>query len=168
MIISPLQNTAILRSVWLQKRPKITQHFGENPDLYDKFGLSGHNGTDFRAKEGTPVFAPISGEIKVKKSSNGYGLHIKIRDHKNEVVLAHLSKTFFQDGAKVRMGDIIAETGNTGFSTGPHLHMGLRQLKPSKDVWKADVKNYNNGFLGWLNVEPYMITFKGTVLKNTL
>lgn len=168
MVLCPLQNEGILRRDWVQKRPYITQKFGLNPDVYSQFGLDGHNGTDFRCKIGTPVFAPIDGKVKIKKSEHGYGWHIKLRGGDREVVLGHLSKFNVIDGQYVHMGDNIGLTGNTGFSTGEHLHFGLRRLKKGKDIFKCDVKNNNNGFFGYEDVEKYMITFKGTLYFNNL
>jgi len=168
MILCPLQNTALLKRDWIQVRPYITQKFGLNPDVYSQFGMDGHNGTDFRARIGTQVFSPIDGTVKVKKNESGYGWHVKIRGVDREIVLGHLSKFHVNDGQRVHMGDKIGLTGNTGFSTAPHLHFGLRRIKKGvKDIFKWDVKNYNNGYFGYEDVEMYMVTFKGTLyLKN--
>jgi len=172
MILSPIQNTAYLLpkiGEWKQKRPYVTQHFGENPKLYEPFGLKGHNGTDMRASLGTPIYAPMDGKVKVINSKTGYGLHIKIRGKDREVVLGHLSEVFVQSGVKVRMGNKIALSGNTGFSTAPHLHFGYRSLIPGKgDIFNWKVRDYDNGYLGWKNVEKYVITFKGTLLTNNI
>ena len=143
MILCPLQNVGLLRKEWIQVRPYITQKFGLNPDMYEQFGLDGHNGTDFRAKIGTQVFSPIDGKVKVKKDESGYGWHVKIRGGEREIVLGHLSKFNVIDGQSVHMGDRIGLTGNTGFSTAPHLHFGLRRLKKGTgDIFKWDVKAY--------------------------
>ena len=168
MIISPLENTAIkyMGLYWKQKRPFITQEFGLNPEVYGRFGLDGHNGTDFRCKVGTPIYAPIDGKVKVKDSkSKGYGLHVKIRGGDREVVLAHLSSVLVKDGDTLRLGQKIGYSGNTGFSTGPHLHFGFRNIivdRKVKDIFKWKVKNYDNGYMGYWDVMPYTLTFKGT------
>jgi murein DD-endopeptidase MepM/ murein hydrolase activator NlpD len=169
MILCPLQNQGILKRYWVQKRPFVTQKFGLNPDVYSQFGMDGHNGVDFRAKLTTPVFSPIDGKVKTKKSEHGYGWHLKIRGGEREIVLGHLSGFLVKDGQYVRMGDKIGITGNTGFSTAPHLHFGLRRLKKGKgDIFKWDVKAYNNGFYGYEDVEMYMITWKGTLYFKNL
>lgn len=170
MLLCPLQNTALQRFLsWLQIRPLITQHFGENPDIYAKFGMKGHNGIDLRARVGTPARAPCDGRVTVKKDPGGYGLHIRIRSFNREVILAHLSKVFVKDGERVRMGNKIALTGNTGFSSGPHLHLGYREIVPSeKPIGEWGVKNLDNGYMGSLDITKYIVTWKGTLLENNL
>lgn len=174
MILCPVQNTAVLKQNWVQVRPRISQKFGITPfsDVYKQFGMIGHNGRDYAIPVGTPIFAPMDGEIIVKDSGKeGYGLHIRIRnDQKDlECVLGHLSETLVYGGRKINMGDKIALSGNTGFSFGPHLHCGFRRLRPSdKDVWSWEVLDYDNGYFGYFDHEEFEITWKGTFLKNTL
>lgn len=173
MIISPLQNTARFTTAWIQKRPRITQVFGGNNYIYKQFGLKGHNGIDFGVPVRTPLFAPIDGWLIIKDSGKaGYGKHIKIRNGETgrEVVLGHLSVADeSRHGKYVYMGDHIGQTGNTGFSTGPHLHFGFRRIsKGGGDVWKRPVENYDNGYKGYIDILPYMITWKGTFTTNNL
>lgn len=161
MILSPIQNSAVVN---IQVRPVITQIFGVNPKVYAQFGLKGHNGVDFRCAVGTPLFAPFEGKIVVKDSGNsGYGLHVFLRKDNLEVVLGHLSKVFIKNGALVRMGDKIALSGNTGFSTGPHLHFGMRYLDQN-----GNVRDYNNGFFGYVDPSDKLITWKGTFISTNL
>lgn len=166
MILHPLENKPIFKGGWSQKRPKITQGFGGNEHIYKQFGMKGHNGRDYGIPEGTPIYASFDGKVKVKDSKEeGYGLHIKLRSsyRAREVVLGHLSKVIVKDGAEVHLGDLIGYTGNTGFSTGPHLHMGLRYLIPqSGDVFKWEVLDHDNGYYGYVDHGPFTITFKGT------
>lgn len=135
----------------------ITQYFGENPEIYKKFGLKGHPGLDFRAAIGTDVFAPISGKIINVPSTKGYGYHIFIRSKKYEVVLGHLSNFRKESSVKVKAGDLVAWSGNTGYSTGPHLHFGIRELGLF-----GNVKNKNNGYNGWLNPLPILENIEQT------
>lgn len=166
MFIHPIENTAVLQQNWVQVRPRITQLFGANPSIYEKFGMKGHNGIDWGIKVGVPLFAPCDGKVLVKDSGKGgYGLHIKIRSHHGarEVVLGHLSEVFVKSGDNINAGDKIALSGNTGFSTGPHLHMGYRKLVPARgDIFTWQVENYNNGYYGYVDFLPYIITWKGT------
>ena len=169
MLICPIQNKARKLLNWIQKRPYITQKFGKNPKIYKQFRMKGHNGIDFRAAVGTPIFAPFSGEIKVIKSSIGYGLHIRIRskEKKLECVLAHFSEIFVIDGI-INMGDKIGLSGNTGFSTGPHLHLGVRNINPSSSsVWNWEIENYDNGYYGYWDCINYILTWKGTLTLNS-
>ena len=84
-----------------------------------------HQGTDFAAPTGTPIMAAGNGTVVAAKWYGGYGRYIKLR-HANgyETAYAHLSR--FADGvtkgARVRQGQTIGYVGNTGRSTGPHLH----------------------------------------------
>lgn len=164
MIINPLQNTAnrTASGDWEQVRPYITQHFGERPGVYKQFGMDGHNGTDFRARTPIPVFAPISGKVECKKSDKGYGWHIIISGEEKQVILAHLSEFKIKDGSVVHMGDKVGLTGNTGFSSAPHLHMSFKKLDQ-----QGNVLNHNNGYKGSIDVEKYIICWKGTLLSNT-
>lgn len=172
MLLSPLQNTAALTTAWVQKRPVVTQGFYERPEVYKPMGLNAHGGYDFRAKIGTPIFAPMDGVVKVvNDKGKGYGLHIKIRNqHKcSEIVLAHLSDVMVKSGDTVTMGSKIGLTGNSGFSSAPHLHVAYRLLNFSnRDIWAWSVSGYTNGFKGYIDFLEYMITWKGGFVKNDL
>ena len=104
----------------------ITQRFGEkitNP--------AGHTGIDYALYTGTPVLAAMDGKIsRVVSLVSGYGTHIII-DHGNglQTVYAHLSRINVSFGDFVREGQIIGRSGNSGNSTGPHLHF---------EVWIGD------------------------------
>ena len=84
-----------------------------------------HTGTDFAAKEGTPIMASGSGTITRAKWCGGGGNCIKIKHNSTyETVYAHM-KNFAKGikvGKKVKQGQIIGYVGSTGMSTGPHLH----------------------------------------------
>lgn len=173
MFISPISNTAVLKQEWTQVKPVVTQHFGENPQVYAQFNMKGHNGTDLRAKTGTPLFAPMDGIIKTKDSlSKGYGKHIFIRNPFKacEVVLAHLDKFNVTDGQRVSVGDLIGWSGNSGFSTASHLHWSFRLLKPGdwNKIYDWGVLDSNNGYFGWLDPLDFTLAWKGSLLKNNL
>ena len=111
-----------------------------------------HPGLDLRAKTGTPVFAPANGVVEYahfhKKS--GYG-KLLIIDHNFgfKTLYGHLSKLIVKQGEFVKKGQIVAYTGNTGLSNGPHLHYEVRYigvvLNPLFFV-KWNLKNYNTIF----------------------
>jgi len=172
MLLCSIQNTAVWEQHWAQKRPRITQQFGLNPQIYSRFGLKGHPGLDYGVPVGTKVFAPMDGIVKLKDDGvAGYGLHIKIRNDMKaaEVVLGHLSRVSVTNGSRVSAGDLIGYSGNTGFSTGPHVHEGFRLLKPDdNDIFKWKVLNHGNGFAGYIDHLEYLITWKGGFLKNNL
>lgn len=96
-------------------------------------GIHGYNGVDIGASTGTPVYASAGGEVVISKYSagnpwfGGYGNYIVIR-HPNgtQTVYAHLSANFVSVGERVAQGQTIGAVGNTGRSTGPHLHFEVR------------------------------------------
>ncbi|RLD43847.1 MAG: M23 family peptidase [Bacteroidetes bacterium] len=83
-----------------------------------------HEGIDFTAPIGTPIYATGNGTVeRLKSRMSGYGKVVKI-DHGYgyETLYAHMSKIIVRPGQKVKRGEIIGYVGNTGRSTGPHLH----------------------------------------------
>lgn len=94
-------------------------------------GIHGTNAVDFGAPVGTNVKASMDGEVILSKGdgayNGGYGNYIVIK-HSNgtQTLYAHLSKTNVSVGSKVSKGDSIGKSGNTGRSTGPHLHFEVR------------------------------------------
>lgn len=87
-----------------------------------------HEGMDFAAPTGTPIYATADGTVvSVRSTADGYGMCIDI-DHGYNMVTryAHLSKFHVRQGQKVTRGETIGEVGNTGRSTGPHLHYEVR------------------------------------------
>ncbi len=82
-----------------------------------------HDGMDFSAAIGTPVYATGDGEVVVSGWKSAYGNLIEINHGFNyKTRYAHLSKLLVKPGQKVKRGDMIGHVGNTGKSTGPHLH----------------------------------------------
>ncbi|MBI9066801.1 MAG: peptidoglycan DD-metalloendopeptidase family protein [Salinivirgaceae bacterium] len=97
-----------------------------------------HKGFDLKAKTGTEIIAAAEGKIvKVRPSDEGYGNLIAIEHENNMLTLyAHLSEFKVAVGDIVKQGDIIGLVGNTGMSTGPHLHFEIR--KDGEKVNPAD------------------------------
>lgn len=82
-----------------------------------------HNGVDFGIPTGTPIIAPSDGVVEhIAYQAKGAGRYIKIRHGHITTVYMHLSKTLVRVGQSVKKGERIALSGNTGASTGPHLH----------------------------------------------
>lgn len=100
-----------------------------------------HKGVDFSAKTGTPVIATASGTVeKVESLKGGYGNYIQIKhDDQYQTLYAQLSEMDVQIGDKVEKGQLIGKVGNTGHSTGPHLHYEV-----IKNGEKVDPKDYYN------------------------
>ncbi len=90
---------------------------------YAKF----HNGIDFAAEAGTPIYAADTGTVIVAEWYGGYGYTVIIA-HGNDLttLYAHCSELYVQAGQVVQKGEVIAAVGSTGFATGPHLHFEVR------------------------------------------
>lgn len=154
---------------WPTKTRRITQYFGERPDVYRQVRvagvrLRGHNGLDIAASF-EPVYAPFSGVVvEADDEGNavpGFGKYIKLADagasgstpaalrasSSYHVVLAHLSRVDVRPGQRVTRGQQLGVSGNSGWSTGPHLHLGLR------------IKPYNraDGWGGYVNPLPHLL-----------
>lgn len=93
-------------------------------------GIHGYNGIDIGAPVGTPVVAAASGQVIISRSggwNGGYGNYIVVKhDNGTQTLYAHLSRNDVWSGAWVERGQQIGAIGNTGRSTGPHLHFEVR------------------------------------------
>ena len=111
-----------------------------------------HRGTDMKAKMRTPVYATADAIVEYaghhKKS--GYGnLVILQHNYGFRTYFGHLNKVVIKSGTFVKKGDLIAYTGNSGMSNGPHLHYEVRFMsRPVNPFWfvKWDAQNYNEIF----------------------
>ena len=175
-----------IKNFKLSEYPKgsVTQWFGENPDLYRRWGLKYHNGIDIVAPHGSPMFAVEDARVvAVKTDSGGYGKHVRIRSLKKRAdtyrcwTYGHCSAIHVKEGQIVRAGEHIADMGNTGFVVsgntpwwkhnpyaGTHLHLGLRLLKEDPRGWsyrgdniKYNVQDYDNGVKGAVDPYPYLL-----------
>lgn len=104
----------------------ISSGFGVRSDPFTG-GAAFHAGLDFRGPVGAPIFAAANGTVAFAGVKQGYGNCVDIR-HGNGLVTryAHLSRIETRVGAGVAAGTVIARLGNTGRSTGPHLHFEVR------------------------------------------
>jgi murein DD-endopeptidase MepM/ murein hydrolase activator NlpD len=99
-----------------------------------------HQGTDFAAASGTPVFAVMSGTVESAGVLGGYGNQVLLRHPDGtETRYGHLSVIGVRVGQTVEVGEQIGAVGSTGVSTGPHLHfeviLGGRPVDP--EPWLA-------------------------------
>jgi murein DD-endopeptidase MepM/ murein hydrolase activator NlpD len=105
------------------KNGKITTPYGK----VGKHWSSGkHTGVDFAVPVGTPVLAVADGKIENASWGKAYGKQIVQKVDGGWVIYAHLNALRVKPGAKVKKGQIIGESGNSGNSTGPHLHLEYR------------------------------------------
>jgi murein DD-endopeptidase MepM/ murein hydrolase activator NlpD len=82
-----------------------------------------HGGVDVAAPIGTPIYAAASGIVARSGPASGFGLAVYIRGDDGAVtVYGHVNREFVSAGERVVAGELIAEVGNRGHSTGPHLH----------------------------------------------
>ena len=93
-------------------------------------GLHGYNAIDIATPIGTPLLAAASGQVIISRSSGwngGYGNYIVLSHYNGtQTLYGHLSKTFVSVGDNIVQGQVIGLSGNTGDSTGPHLHFEVR------------------------------------------
>lgn len=116
-LINPLKNDSYV----------ITQKFGENPQIYSKYGLRGHNGIDYAAPMGTAVYAAAEGVVgRIGFENDGYGLYVRLNHTWGKTIYAHLNNVLVKINSKVAKGELIAFSDNSGFSTGAHLHFEVR------------------------------------------
>ena len=100
----------------------ITSNFGYRPRF-----KRNHYGVDIKANIGDTIYSVFSGKIRVVKEASGYGKVIVIRHYNGlETVYGHLSKQIVKVNEHVKAGQPIGLAGNTGRSTGPHLHFETR------------------------------------------
>lgn len=148
----------------------VTQRFSDNATIYN-YG-AGHGAIDYGVPVGTPILAPEDGVVghadwawnlpggpadwaardyQIKPAPGdtrtGGGIMVSIINSAgSRWWLCHLSKTDLNRGDRVRRGQIIGYSGNTGSSTGPHLHVSLLPAAP----------NWGNGFFGAIDPAPYI------------
>ncbi len=146
-------------------RLNFTQKFGMNALDYSQFGLKGHNGIDIAGVKGTPISAPCRMWISfTNENDTGYGINIlaetetiKINGeyYKLELVFGHFESIVVKAGHWVNEGDLIGYMDSTGFSTGNHLHFGIRPIwSIDGNTWKQMF--YGNGYAGYIDPEPFL------------
>lgn len=115
------------------KKIIVTSPYGRRKDpLSGK--RSNHNGLDLQARN-EEVYAMMPGEVVKVSSDKRSGNYVTIRHGDYTVSYCHLSKTLVKKGAQIMPGEVVAISGNTGRSTGPHLHItakyGKKHINPA-------------------------------------
>jgi len=129
----PSSGSGVLK--WPLDEITITQYFGNtqfatrNPQVYNG---NGHNGIDFRASVGTPIKSSgngvvvDTGDTDIACNGVSYGKWVLVEHGNNlSTLYAHLSLIKATPGQQVSTGDILGYSGNTGYTTGPHLHFAV-------------------------------------------
>jgi len=117
---------------------KVSSHFGLRKGRH-------HDGVDIPAVTGTNIIASADGTVISSGWMSGYGKVIILK-HKNgyHSVYAHTNKMFVKKGQKISQGEVIAEVGSTGRSSGPHLHFEIRKKNKVRNPanYLARLKRY--------------------------
>lgn len=143
------RRTAILRSALADGAPEANVIDGQafvRPTLGRLTSVFGarwgvtHYGVDIANAIGTPIYSLTDGVVEESGPASGFGLWVVVRHPDGErTVYGHINRTYVSVGQPVRAGERIADIGNRGFSTGPHLHL---------EVWAPDGTKLNP--LAWL------------------
>lgn len=107
----------------IQLAPRISARFGEVNDIHK----TPHTGVDIALPIGSPVYVPEGGIVSkiVDYGNSSLGKAVFVKTKSGQYIFGHLSEIKVRMGERVFPGDVIALSGNTGNSTGPHLHVGL-------------------------------------------
>lgn len=132
---------------------QIASGFGYRTDPFTKVRKF-HEGMDFSARTGTPIFATGDGVVaRADNTASGYGNHIVIRHGFGyETLYGHLSKYNCRPGQTVKRGDIIGYVGSTGRSEAPHLHYEVHK--------GGEVVNPLNFYYGNISAAEYVVITK--------
>lgn len=103
----------------------ISSRFGEREAT--EVVSANHQGIDIAVNTGTDVKASMKGKVKEVSIYGDYGTHIIIENEDVITLYAHLSEALVSEGEEIEQGRVIAKTGSTGKSTGPHLHFEIRR-----------------------------------------
>lgn len=135
-----------------EEKMNIAGTFGdvhEDPALAEKYaehGVAGHDGVDFDMRVGSSVLATDTGTVVLAEEEHDYGTTVVIQHAWGKSYYGHLSEILVEKGDEVVEGDEIAKSGNSGLSSAPHLHFGV---KPEK-------YNVYNGYFGKIDPLPHM------------
>ena len=104
----------------------ISSEFGIRRNPFGGYSYENHQGTDFVGPYGTPILATAEGIVGRAEYYGGYGNTVTVKHgYGYETLYAHMSKLAVESGAQIKRGDVLGYLGNTGRSSGPHLHYGV-------------------------------------------
>ncbi len=138
LVTNLVNEKTLVTNLWTNPKKLWTEKFRYpivNPIITDTYGYSrqtvgysiAHKGTDFRAKEGTQVYAMNRGVVRLVRTLPSYGKTIVI-DHGQGIMTLylHLSKFKVSEGELVQIGQVIGLSGATGYAEGAHLHLSIK------------------------------------------
>jgi murein DD-endopeptidase MepM/ murein hydrolase activator NlpD len=168
---------------WPLEKVYVTQLFGKTVDSKRLYVSGTHNGVDFRASVGTPVMAMADGTVMGTGNTDltcagaSFGKFVFIK-YNNGLASAygHLSLIKTTVGATVKKGEIVGYSGNTGYTTGPHLHVSLYVSSAVKMDTRASVACSGRVYTmpiapiaAYLNVLDYLPAYKmNTTILNSV
>ncbi len=130
----------------------VTFAFGAQPTdekikkKYEEWGIVGHNGVDFGLQDGTEVLACDEGVVMQAGDNGDHGISVTIKHSWGTSIYSHLQSFGVLVNDHVTKAQVIGASGQTGFTTGPHLHFGIQPNNPDA----------NNGYLGFVNPAHYL------------
>lgn len=132
----PQTNEEYIKSNFSFEKPVegvVSSEFGQR-DSDNPIVSKNHLGIDIAANTGTVIRAAMDGKVTVSSKIGDYGQHIKIVNNDVTTLYAHCSKLYVKEGDIIKKGQEIAEVGETGKATGPHLHFeiirGITYINP--------------------------------------
>ncbi|MFB6356372.1 MAG: M23 family metallopeptidase [bacterium] len=152
------QSLAKLRE-FMQSRNKVFRHtpmlwpvegwmsspYGMRKDPMGGKGKNFHEGIDIAAWHGSPVRAPADGKVTFSGWKSGYGQSLTIRhEYGYKTLFGHLSKRLVSKGQRVKKGTPIGRVGNTGHSTGSHVHYEVQVNGKHINPWPYLVEHYDS------------------------
>lgn len=148
---------------WPLDNVRITQLFGRTADSGRLYSSGTHNGVDFGTSRGTPVKAALSGIVKgvgntdEQRGCYSYGKWILL-EHDNglSTLYAHLDLIKATAGQRVSTGEIIGYSGNTGYSTGPHLHLTVYASQGIEIQKYSSSRNCKNVTIPIADIKAYL------------
>lgn len=173
-------------SLWYPVKPWIiSQPFGVNGEWYRKNGIdiANHNGIDIPCDDGQGVYASHEGTVVQAGYDNKGGLGVTVQSNNKyeykgkevyfKTLYWHLKSgtVKVKVGQKVGAGTLLAGADNTGFSTGTHLHFGLKPVIAGKKYGEWYNVEQDNGYGGAIDPKPYFNNFysqDNTVVMKTL
>ncbi len=112
-------------SMVLPAKAKITSKYGKREPT--EIVSENHQGIDIGVVVGTKIVSAMDGKVTLVSKQGDYGTHVKIENKDVITIYAHCSKILVKEGESVKKGQKIALSGNTGNTTGPHLHFEIRR-----------------------------------------